>query len=63
MAVDIHRAWLTELLPRGDELPSDEHLHAIVLAIGHIHVAFRTADIEIVGFRKLPGSDPCVPRS
>src|SRR5882672_6579072 len=51
MAVDIHRAWLTELLPRGDEVAVlTEHLHAIVLAIGHIHVPFRTADIELVGF-------------
>src|SRR5258705_5465576 len=54
--VDMHRAWLTELLPRGDEVAVlIEHLHAIVLAIGHIHVAFRTADIEIVGFLEVAG--------
>ncbi len=52
----MHRAWLTELLPRGDEVAVlIEDLHAIVLAVGHIHVTFRTADIEIVGFPEVAG--------
>src|SRR6266545_6031110 len=45
IAVDIHRTRLTELLPRGDEVAIlIEHLHAVVLPIGHVHVPFRTAD-------------------
>ena len=45
--VDIHRARLAELRPGGDEIAVlIEDLDAIVLTIGHIHVALGTADVD-----------------
>src|SRR5262249_48364020 len=59
---DEHRAGLTELGPRRDE-PAIliEHLHAIVLPIGNIYPATRSANEDVVRLVEAAGRQPLAP--
>src|SRR4030095_15396353 len=54
--VDIHRAWLTELFPRGDKSTVlVEDLDAVVLTIGDVHVPSGADDIDVMRFPEVAG--------
>jgi hypothetical protein len=60
--VDIHRAGLTELCPRGHErVVLVEHLDAIVQTIGDVHITLGPADVDVVGLPEVAWFRPHVP--